>query len=87
MNGQQVEEACGIPLYPISAKDAYNADASTHDIVDEAINLFRANILFKNYKIQGGGDRAIIYLTCFIQKCLEQILRFPQQDQATRIVG
>ena len=49
--------------------------------------MYRANILFKNYKIHGAGDRCIIFLTCFIQKCLEQILRFPQQDVATRIVG
>ena len=86
-NTEQVEEACGMGLYAITPKDAYNADASTHDIVDEAIQLFRANIFFKNYKIQGAGDRGLIYLTCFIQKCLEQILRFPQQEAATRIVG
>ena len=70
-NTEQVEEACGIGLYTINPKDGYNADVSTHDIVDEAIQLFRANILFKNYKIAGAGDRSLIFLTCFIQKCLE----------------
>ena len=63
--------ACGIALHPITAKATYDTDVSTHDIVDEAIKLFRANILFKNYKIEGSGDRTLIYLTCFIQKCLE----------------
>ena len=84
-NKTQADQACGIPLLPVTPKDIYNVDASTHDIVDEAIQLFRANILFKNYKVQGGGDKVIIYLTCFIQKCLEQINRFPAKDQATRV--
>ena len=29
--------ACGFPLIPYTAKAAYNSDAKTHDIVDEAI--------------------------------------------------
>ena len=86
-NGETVEEACGFPLFPITPKAAYNTDTSTHDIVDEAIHLFRANILFKNYQVQGSGDRAIIYLTSFIQKCLEQMHRYPAQDQAIRVIG
>ena len=43
------------------------------DIIDEALNFFRANILFKFYDIRGPGDRVIVYLTVFIQKCLETI--------------
>ena len=70
-NDQQAEEACGFAILNVSAKDSYNSDQSTHDIVDEGIALFRANVLFKNYKIQGGGDKSLIFLTCFIQKCLE----------------
>ena len=77
LNATQAEEACGIPMFAVNPKDAYNADQSTHDIIDEAICQFRANILFKNFKVQGGGDKVLIYLTCFIQKCLEQIFRYP----------
>ena len=44
---------------------------STHDVVDEAIAMFRANVLFKNYKIGGAGDKVMVFLTAFIQKCLE----------------
>ena len=81
-NGATSEQACGFPLLPVTPKDCYVADVSTHDIVDEAIHLFRANILFKNFKVQGGGDKVVIYLTCFIQKCLEQMQRFPTKEQA-----
>ena len=71
-NGEQAELACGIPILPVTPKDSYNnMDPASHDIVDEAIQLYRANILFKNYKVKGPADRTVIYLTCFIQKCLE----------------
>lgn len=36
------------------------------DIVDEALVLFRANILFRNFEPQGGGDRVLMYLLLFI---------------------
>lgn len=32
-------------------------DPSRADIVDEAIDLFRANSLFRNFEIKGGADR------------------------------
>ena len=85
LNNEQPESACGFPLLPIQQKDAYNADVSTHDCVDEAIAMFRANILFKNYKIGGAGDKIMVFLTAFIQKCLEQMFRFPDQERATRV--
>ena len=36
------------------------------DIVDEAISMFRATILFKNFKPEGPADKVIVYLTVFI---------------------
>ena len=42
------------------------------DIIDEAIIYFRANVLFKNYSIDGDADKLIVYITVFIQKCLEK---------------
>ena len=85
--GQESEIAYGIPLLPITPKTEFNADTSTHDIVDEAIHLYRANILFKNYKIKGPADRILIYLTCFIQKSLEQMQRFKTEEQQRRVIG
>ncbi len=37
--------------------------------------MFRATILFKNFKPEGPADRVIVYLTVFIQKCLQEIQR------------
>ena len=29
----------------------------------------------------------LIFLTCFIQKCLEQMIRYPEEDKARLVVG
>ena len=86
-NSTEADLACNIPLLPVQTKDAYSNDTSAHDIVDEAIALFRANIFFKNYKVEGPADRTLVFLTCFIQKMLEQMARFPEQEKAARVVG
>ena len=31
--------------------------------MNEAIRLFRANSLFRNFELQGGADRVLMYLT------------------------
>ena len=50
-NTVQSDVVVGIPIIPVTARDTFNPDSATYDIVDEAIALFRANILFKNYKV------------------------------------
>jgi len=48
-------------------------DPSQPDIIDEAINLFRANSLFRNFEIKGAADRVLIYLILYIADCLNKI--------------
>ncbi|EPQ28232.1 uncharacterized protein PFL1_04059 [Pseudozyma flocculosa PF-1] len=48
-------------------------DPSQMDIVDESIDLFRANSLFRNFEIKGPADRTLIYLILFISDCLTKI--------------
>ncbi|PWN95786.1 ARP2 3 complex 21 kDa subunit [Tilletiopsis washingtonensis] len=63
------------------------ADADAMDIVDEAIDLFRANCLFRNFEIKGGADRLLIYLILFISDCLSRIAgaRVPMsQNEASK---
>ena len=36
--------------------------------MDEALALFRANVLFRNFEVQGHGDRVLIYLTLLIHQ-------------------
>ena len=72
---------CGIPVLDFKKDKTPSLDFSKLnvpletielDIIDEAIIYFRANVLFKNYSIDGDADKLIVYITVFIQKCLEK---------------
>jgi len=41
--------------------------------VDEAINFFKANVLFRNFEVKGPADRVLIYLTLYVSQCLTKI--------------
>jgi len=43
------------------------------DIIDEALDFFKANVLFRNYEVKGPADRVLVYLTLYIQQCLVTI--------------
>ncbi|KAI8149665.1 actin-related protein 2/3 complex subunit 3 [Fennellomyces sp. T-0311] len=71
-------------LLPVKTRYRGNApiaDPNAEDIVDEAITLFRANCLFRNFEIKGNADRVLIYLILFISECLGKINKnMPQGD-------
>jgi actin related protein 2/3 complex subunit 3 len=86
----------GLPILPLKGQNRGIAPVFTEgdkmDIVDEALYYFRANVLFKNYEIQGisfffcillvegPGDKLLMYLTLFISQCLTTVQK--QQDEA-----
>lgn len=92
-----VQQIAGVSLLPIHSRSrgpaplpsawrfSYAVDPSRPDIVDEAIDLFRANSLFRNFEIQGAADRVcafrllqtLIYLILFISDCLTRIASAP----------
>lgn len=43
------------------------------DIIDEALNYFRANILFSQFEVEGGADLTLVYLTAWIADCLRKL--------------
>ena len=50
------------------------ADPSQADIIDETLDLFRANSLFRNFEIKGLADRTLIVLILrFISDCLAKL--------------
>ncbi|GEM09002.1 UTP-glucose-1-phosphate uridylyltransferase [Rhodotorula toruloides] len=65
------------PLLPfrssVRGPAAQPADPSIPDIIDESLQLFRANSLFRNFEIKTPADRALIYLILFIGDCLGRI--------------
>ncbi|WVQ98213.1 hypothetical protein IAU59_005335 [Kwoniella sp. CBS 9459] len=53
------------------------ADPSQPDIIEESLDLFRANCLFRNFEIKGPADRLMIYLILFISECLSKLAPTP----------
>jgi hypothetical protein len=66
------------------------ADPEQGDIVDETIDLFRANSLFRNFEIKGPADRLLIILILFISDCLAKIgsaRTVPTQIEASKMLN
>jgi actin related protein 2/3 complex subunit 3 len=66
------------------------ADPSQGDIVDETLDLFRANSLFRNFEIKGPADRTLIVLILFISDCLAKIgsaRTVPTQIEASKLLN
>lgn len=75
-NDLQTQEACGCAILPIKTRSrgpAPIAPEGQNDIVDEIIQLFRANVLFTNFEIKGNADRVLIYGTLFVHLCLKKL--------------
>ncbi|KIY49451.1 actin-related protein ARPC3, partial [Fistulina hepatica ATCC 64428] len=66
------------------------ADPSVADIIDETLDLFRANSLFRNFEIKGPADRTLIVLILFISDCLAKIgsaKTVPTQIEASKMLN
>jgi len=50
----------------------------TEDIIDETLNYFRANMLFRNFEVRGPADRLLVYLTLYAHQALT---RLPGKDK------
>lgn len=70
------------------ADDGAGAEAPARgdaDVVDEALRLFRANMLFRNFELQGGGDRLLVYCTLFAHLCLKRASSRQKADAAKEL--
>ncbi|KAJ5272309.1 Actin-related protein [Penicillium angulare] len=63
-----------LPALPPNTADIDVApDNESYDCVDEILSLFRANVLFRNFEINGPADRMLIYGTLFVSECLGKV--------------
>ncbi|KAI5124742.1 hypothetical protein M0805_005376 [Coniferiporia weirii] len=71
-----IRQVGNMAILPIRTKirgPAPLADATEADIIDETLDLFRANSLFRNFEIKGPADRVLIVLILFVSDCLAKI--------------
>ncbi|CAG8590088.1 2036_t:CDS:2, partial [Acaulospora colombiana] len=82
-----------VSLLPFKSKirgPAPIAEAGSVDIIDETLDLFRANSLFRNFEIKGPADRLLIILILFVSDCLAKITASrtpPTQIEATKTLN
>jgi actin related protein 2/3 complex, subunit 3 len=65
-------------------------DHDKADIIDETLDLFRANSLFRNFEIKGPADRILIILTLYISDCLAKLgsaRTVPSQIEASKTLN
>ncbi|KAL5530294.1 ARC18 [Sanghuangporus sanghuang] len=88
-----VRQVGNMSILPIRTKirgPAPLADANEADIIDETLDLFRANCLFRNFEIKGPADRLLIVLILFVSDCLAKIglARIPpSQIEANKLLN
>ncbi|EPS95986.1 hypothetical protein FOMPIDRAFT_1062437 [Fomitopsis schrenkii] len=70
---RQVGNTAVLPIKTKFRGPAPLADYSQADIIDETLDLFRANSLFRNFEIKGPADRLLIVLILFVSDCLAKI--------------
>ncbi|KAH8118467.1 actin-related protein ARPC3 [Phellopilus nigrolimitatus] len=88
-----VRQVGNMSILPIRTKirgPAPIADASEADVLDETLDLFRANSLFRNFEIKGPADRVLIVLILFVSDCLAKIgsaRTVPAQIEASKTLN
>merc|ERR1711936_596341 len=75
-----------MPLRQTTKGSARGPAPSTNDedIVDQTINLFKANILFKQFEMETDVDRVLVYVTLYIIECLKRLQKMQNVERATQ---
>ncbi|KPJ14795.1 Actin-related protein 2/3 complex subunit 3 [Papilio machaon] len=73
-----------LALLPL--RTTYRGPAPTNpkqelDVIDEALNYFKANVFFRFYEIKSDADRVLIYLTLYISECLKKLQKCSNKNQ------
>jgi actin related protein 2/3 complex subunit 3 len=75
-----------MPILPLKTKFKGPAppaqDPSADDIIDEALNYFKANCMFRTFEVKGNADRLLIYVTLYIQHCVKHLTKNSYDKQS-----
>lgn len=66
------------PVYP---------PTQDYDIIEETLDLFRANSFFKNFEIKGNADRVLIYGILFVSECITKLNLSTNFREAQRVLS
>jgi len=54
------------------------------DIVDQSLDLFKANILFKQFEMETDVDRVLVYVTLYTIECLKRLQKCANKEQGMK---
>ncbi len=87
LNEAGYTEVCACAVCPLKTEirgPAPMGNNEEEDIIDEVLQYFRANVLFRNFMIEGGADRTLIYLTLHTVQLLVKLERIDDKNTAMR---
>jgi len=79
--------SCGCALLPLKTKvkgPAAPCPADQSDIIDEALQYFRANVLFRNFQPKAPADLTLAYLTVYVGELLRAFSKCKTKDEAKK---
>jgi actin related protein 2/3 complex subunit 3 len=88
-NDPNAKVICNMAILPLKTKykgPAPPAPPDKEDIIDESLNFFKANVLFRNFEPKGPADRVLIYLTLYISACLQKLSPTTKKVDAEKIL-
>ncbi|XP_022108880.1 actin-related protein 2/3 complex subunit 3-like [Acanthaster planci] len=54
------------------------------DVIDEALQYFKANVFFRTYEIKSEADRVLIYVTLYITECLKKLQKCSSKESGKK---
>lgn len=83
------EETCSCAICPLKTElkgpaEKIQKGSDYEDIIDETLQYFRANVLFRNFDVRSSADRTLIYLTLFAHQCLVKAEKIEEKSTALK---
>ena len=79
--------SCGAALLPLKTKvkgPAAPCPSDQPDIIDESLQFFRANVLFRNFQPQSPADLSLAYLTVYVGELLRAFSKCKSKEEAKK---
>lgn len=89
---KETSQVCGMGVLPLKTRlrgpaPCLDPASAEEDQIDEAIKLFRANVLFRNFEVLGAADRTLIYLTLSIHQYLKKVEKCASKADALKVLA
>jgi actin related protein 2/3 complex subunit 3 len=82
--GENIGGTVFLPLKTESKGPAPSARPNEEDIIDEALDYFRANVMFRAFEVESPADRVLCYLTVYIGELIRAAKPCATREEAKK---